>query len=62
MTKYTVAVNHCEYCDGLFDTYQLAYYYAVNLIKQDFEEVSDWSDDEAYDYSDGYYSVVKIVI
>lgn len=63
MTKYTVAVNHFEYCDGLFETYKEAFQYAVKRTKEEFQDVADLADDEDVYYStDGYFTVMEIVI
>lgn len=63
MAKYTVAVNQYEYCDGLFETYKEAFQYAVKRTRQEFQDVADWVDDEeVYFSTDGYFTVMKIVI
>ena len=63
MEKYTVAVNHGEYCSGLFETYAEAFQYAVKQTRAEFQEVADCVDDEdVYYYADGYFSVMEITI
>lgn len=64
--KYTVTINKHEHAEGVFDTYEEAEKYLVELLKAD-EWIStllqgNESDEEIIDLdNEGYYRIMQIV-
>ena len=62
MSKWTVAVNHTEYCKGLFDTQEEAASLREKLIRADEPAITkEMNQEEVFEYDcDGYYQLLEI--